>query len=81
MSALQAEISEAIEPLAHQIKVLTRTIEAMQSAAPQNLLTTEQAAERLHCTPETIRRKVRSGQLACKRIGTKMLFKEADLIK
>ena len=44
------------------------------------LITVRDAAKLLSCGEETIRRRVKSGQLKCKRIGNQMRINPADLV-
>lgn len=44
------------------------------------LLTVEDVAKMLQCSARTVRRYTKQG-LACYRIGGKLLFKEADVLK
>lgn len=44
-----------------------------------SLLTTQEAAERMRCHPETIRRAVRSGSLPARHFGGKWLIDEEAL--
>lgn len=41
----------------------------MRTDAPADLLTTAQAADYLHVHPETVRRRIRSGDLPAYRVG------------
>jgi len=83
MSALQDELKAVMAPelesLRAQIKQLTELVIA-QAPVPK-MLTTEEAAKRLDCSTETIRRKVRRGELKCVRIGNKMRFGPDDLVQ
>lgn len=45
----------------------------MPSDAPSDLLTTAQAADYLHVHPETIRRRIRAGDLPAYRMGPRLL--------
>tara|TARA_B100000780_G_scaffold273882_1_gene238053 strand:- start:221 stop:466 length:246 start_codon:yes stop_codon:yes gene_type:complete len=80
MNALQQEIREVIEPLVAELAQLRAVINTHVNAdtAPK-LLTTGEAAKRLGCGDETIRRMVKSGRLKCKRIGNLIRIDPADL--
>lgn len=68
---IRKAVHQAIEPLVEQIADLQQQIKDQQP-----MLDVRQKAKLLGVTPETIRRKVRSGELRCdKRIGNRMLFK------
>jgi excisionase family DNA binding protein len=43
------------------------------------MLTVPQAAARVHRSPETVRRWIRSGRLPARKVGTQHLIEEADL--
>lgn len=43
------------------------------------MLTVPEAARRLSCSPETVRRWIRSGRLRSKKIGTQHLIEEKDI--
>jgi excisionase family DNA binding protein len=44
------------------------------------MLTVPEAARRVRCNPETVRRWIRSGRLPSRRAGTQHLIEEADLL-
>ena len=43
------------------------------------LLSISEAASRARCTPETVRRWIRSGQLPASKVGTQQVIAESDL--
>jgi excisionase family DNA binding protein len=43
------------------------------------MLTVPEAARRLGCNPETVRRWIRSGRLRSRRVGTQHLIDQSDL--
>ena len=43
------------------------------------MLTVPEAARRVRCNPETVRRWIRSGRLPSRRAGTQHLIEESDL--
>jgi len=43
------------------------------------LLTVPEAARRARCTPETVRRWIRSGQLRASKVGSRQVIAESDL--
>ena len=43
------------------------------------MLTVPEAARRVRCNPETVRRWIRSGRLRSRRVGTQHLIEESDL--
>jgi excisionase family DNA binding protein len=44
------------------------------------MLTVPEAARRVRCNPETVRRWIRSGRLRSRRAGTQHLIEESDLL-
>tara|TARA_B110000977_G_scaffold189582_1_gene259242 strand:+ start:484 stop:756 length:273 start_codon:yes stop_codon:yes gene_type:complete len=83
MSALQQEIRDVIEPLVAEIASLKTLINDHVSAGAEaevKLITVRDAAGRLGCGEETVRRMVKSGKLKCKRIGNQIRLNPADLI-
>ena len=44
------------------------------------MLTVPEAARRVRCNPETVRRWIRSGRLPSRRAGTQHLIEESDLL-
>ena len=44
------------------------------------MLTVPEAARRVRCNPETVRRWIRSGRLPSRRAGTQHLIEESDLM-
>ena len=80
MSALQQEIRDVIEPLVAEIASLKTLISDHVGANVEvMLITVRDAAKRLGCGEETVRRMVKSGRLKCKRIGNQIRLDPADL--
>ena len=80
MSALQQEIRDVIEPLVAEIASLKTLISDHVGANVEvKLITVRDAAGRLGCGEETVRRMVKSGRLKCKRIGNQIRLDPADL--
>ena len=80
MSALQQEIRDVIEPLVAEIASLKTLISDHVGANVEvKLITVRDAAKRLGCGEETVRRMVKSGRLKCKRIGNQIRLDPADL--
>ena len=73
MSALQAEIeavvAAAVLPLHQELVEIRKTLEGEKP-----LLTTKQKAAQLGIKPDTLRRKVRGGEMTCVRVGNQMRF-------
>ena len=44
------------------------------------MMTVPEAARRMRCDPETVRRWIRSGRLRSRRVGTQHLIEESDLL-
>lgn len=44
------------------------------------MVTVPEAARRVRCNPETVRRWIRSGRLRSRRVGTQHLIDESDLL-
>ena len=81
MSALQQEIRDVIEPLVAEIASLKTLISDHVGANVEvKLITVRDAAKRLGCGEETVRRMVKSGRLKCKRIGNQIRLDPADLL-
>lgn len=81
MSALQQELREVIEPLVAELAELRAVIDNHVNTGTEiNLVTVREAARRLGCGPETVRRMVKSGRLKCKRIGNQIRIDPADLV-
>jgi excisionase family DNA binding protein len=80
MNALQQEIREVIEPLVAEVAALKVALSQHIASVPTKLLTVAEAAAVLGCGDETIRRKVRTGSLACKRVGNQMRIDPRDLV-
>lgn len=78
MSALQDEItmavSSALDPLRGEISALKAEIRRLRSDSVPDMLTTQEAAKVLKVDPQTIRRKVRSGAIDSRRVGSKILI-------
>jgi len=80
MNALQEEIRAVIEPLVAEIASLKTLISDHVGANVEvKLITVRDAAKRLGCGEETVRRMVKSGRLKCKRIGNQIRLDPADL--
>jgi excisionase family DNA binding protein len=80
MSALQQEIRDAMEPLLAEIAEIKALLHEQVSADVETkLITVRDAAARLGCGEETVRRMVKSGKLKCKRIGNQIRLDPADL--
>ena len=80
MSALQQEIRDVIEPLVAEIASLKTLISDHVGANVEvMLITVRDAAKRLGCGEETVRRMVKSGRLKCKRIGNQIRLDPKDL--
>ena len=81
MNALQQEIRDVIEPLVAEIASLKTLISDHVGANVEvKLITVRDAAKRLGCGEETVRRMVKSGRLKCKRIGNQIRLDPADLL-
>lgn len=81
MSALQQEIRDVMEPLLIEMAEMKAMLLKYVSADVEvKLITVRDAAKLLSCGEETIRRRVKSGQLKCKRIGNQMRINPADLV-
>jgi excisionase family DNA binding protein len=81
MNALQEEIRAVIEPLVVELAQLRAVINTHVNADTGiKLVTVREAAQRLGCGDETVRRMVKSGRLKCKRIGNQIRIDPADLI-
>jgi excisionase family DNA binding protein len=81
MNALQEEIRAVIEPLVVELAQLRAVINTHVNADTGiKLVTVREAAQRLGCGEETVRRMVKSGRLKCKRIGNQIRIDPADLI-
>lgn len=79
MNALQQEIREVIEPLVAELAQLRAVINTHVADTGTKLITVREAAQRLGCGDETVRRMVKSGRLKCKRIGNQIRIDPADL--
>lgn len=80
MNALQEEIRAVIEPLVVELAQLRAVISTHVNAdTVTKLVTVREAAQRLGCGEETVRRMVKSGRLKCKRIGNQIRIDPADL--
>ena len=80
MNALQEEIRAVIEPLVVELAQLRAVINTHVNADTEiKLVTVREAAQRLGCGEETVRRMVKSGRLKCKRIGNQIRIDPADL--
>ena len=80
MNALQEEIRAVIEPLVVELAQLRAVINTHVNADTGiKLVTVREAAQRLGCGDETVRRMVKSGRLKCKRIGNQIRIDPADL--
>tara|TARA_B100000768_G_scaffold146142_1_gene139176 strand:- start:127 stop:372 length:246 start_codon:yes stop_codon:yes gene_type:complete len=80
MNALQQEIREVIEPLVAELAQLRAVLNThVNGDKGTKLITAREAAKRLGCGDETIRRMVKSGRLKCKRIGNQIRIDPADL--
>mgnify|MGYP003663925826 FL=1 len=80
MNALQEEIRAVIEPLVVELAQLRAVINTHVNADTGiKLVTVREAAQRLGCGEETVRRMVKSGRLKCKRIGNQIRIDPADL--
>jgi excisionase family DNA binding protein len=74
--AVSHETRATYERLVHMAKNAQPPVEA----AISTILTTQQAAERIQCTPRYIQRMVRSGRLrALKPTGKLVRFRQSDL--
>jgi excisionase family DNA binding protein len=80
MNALQKEIQEVIEPLVTELAALNTAFQAHIASTPVKMLNVHEAAELLGCAEETVRRKVKSGKLKCKRVGNQIRIDPADLV-
>lgn len=81
MSAFQEEIkqavSEATAPLSAEIAALKKLIR--ESVANDNpLISLDEAAQKLNCHKATLRRKIKSGELECVRVGKKIFFRRSE---
>ncbi|MEM9522936.1 MAG: helix-turn-helix domain-containing protein [Pseudomonadota bacterium] len=85
MSALQAEIRQAVEaataPLAREIAGLRRMMEAQAKAAQPEFVTVKEAAAILKLTEKTIHRYCAEGRLEVRRDGRRKLIRYAGLIE
>ena len=80
MNALQEEIRAVIEPLVVELAQLRAVINTHVNADTGiKLVTVREAAQRLGCGEETVRRMVKSGRLKCKRIGNQIRIDPKDL--
>lgn len=81
MSAFQEEIKQAVTeataPLIGEIAALKKLI--WESIENDPLISLADAAQKLGCHQGTLRRKIRSGELECVRIGRKIFFNKSEL--
>ncbi|MBO6808446.1 helix-turn-helix domain-containing protein [Thalassospira sp.] len=81
MNAFQEEIkqavSEATAPLSAEIASLKKLI--AESVEKDPLISLDDAAKKLGCHKATLRRKIKSGELECVRIGKKIFFNRSEL--
>ena len=80
MNALQKELKEVIEPLISELAALKTAFQQHIDATPTKMPNVHDAAELLGCAEETVRRKVKSGKLKCKRVGNQIRIDPADLV-
>ena len=62
-----------------KLDALNARLDRME-AKDERLLNTEEAANLLGVTPETIRRRVRAGEYKATRKGSKMMFRREDVV-
>lgn len=81
MSAFQEEIKQAvcetIAPLIGEIADLKKLI--AESVEKDPLISLDDAARKLGVHKGTLRRKIKSGELECVRIGRKIFFNRSEL--
>lgn len=81
MSAFQEEIKQAVAeataPLTEEIALLKKIV--CQHVANDNpLISLDEAAQKLKCHKATLRRKIKSGELECVRVGKKIFFRRSE---
>lgn len=85
MSALQAEIRQAVEavtaPLVREIADLRRMMETQAKAAQPEFVTVKEAAAILKVTGKTIHRYCAEGRLEVRRDGRRKLIRYASLVE
>lgn len=81
MSAFQEEIKQAVceatAPLYAEIASMKKMI--AESVERDPLISLADAAQKLGCHQATLRRKIKSGELECVRIGKKIFFNRSEL--
>lgn len=71
-AAIKSAVEAAIAPLNQELQAMRKAIEGKKKP-----LTTKEKAAQLGVTEETIRRRVRAGELECvARNGNRMMFKD-----
>ena len=81
MTALQEEIKQAVGAEIADVKSQLADIKAMirQVMGKDKPIPLHEAAELLGCHEATLRRKIKSGELPCKRIGRKIYLERSEL--
>lgn len=81
MSAFQEEIKQAVceatAPLLAEIADMKKII--AESVEKDPLISLDDAAKKLGCHTATLRRKIKSGELECVRMGRKIFFNRSEL--
>jgi excisionase family DNA binding protein len=78
MNALQQELAEVIAPLRAEVKALREELAAMRAPASAWVSVTE-AAEVLGVSNETVRRRIRAGEIASRGAGRGLMVERASL--
>jgi hypothetical protein len=69
-AVLSAVVSEAIAPLATEIRELRSTVEALRAASPSQLVTVAELVRLGYGSPATVRRRIADGTYPAIRHGT-----------
>ena len=69
-----ANMNQLLLGLASEVKTLVQAVEALRQEQTPEWLTVKEAANHLRLTPDTIRRKVRTGHFDTRREGKNILI-------
>ncbi len=70
---IKASVVAAVAPLVAEVEHLAAEVARLREALPPQLVSIEDAAERLGLSGRTVRRRVRDGSIPVRRVGRRVL--------
>ncbi len=78
-AALASAVADAMRPLIDEIRALRAEVAQLRRNGADDLLTVEQAAKLLDCSPAALRKKIARGSVPAVRSGRSVRLRRCDL--